>query len=244
VSTSHCLSFPLLPIPTNTPFSFLLNLHHFQNSWKPILETIESRFDAYLDQENRVNRSQISDTRVNACLYFIAPTGHSLKALDIEFMKRLHKKVNLIPVIAKSDTMTNEEIAAFKERVRLAVLLMLRQFNWKQKGRYQWFKEELMNGPTRFTNPCTVFTIVHRFFWILLTTILRSTTLSTTTVMILRPSMKLRMSWYEQKNLLHGSSGKEGHENLVVRQLMDILLLFLLFDRMAIEQDPFRHCRI
>src|SRR5690554_3646864 len=86
-------------------------------SWKPILETIESRFDSYLEQENRVNRSKITDIRVNACLYFIAPTGHSLKALDIEFMKRLHKKVNLIPVIAKSDTMTNEEIAAFKERV-------------------------------------------------------------------------------------------------------------------------------
>lgn len=81
------------------------------------METIESRFDAYLEQENRVNRSKITDTRVNACLYFIAPTGHSLKALDIEFMKRLHKKVNLIPVIAKSDTMTNEEIVAFKERV-------------------------------------------------------------------------------------------------------------------------------
>jgi septin 7 len=81
------------------------------------LQTIESRFDAYLEQENRVNRSKISDTRVNACLYFIAPTGHSLKSLDIEFMKRLHNKVNLIPVIAKSDTMTNEEIVAFKERV-------------------------------------------------------------------------------------------------------------------------------
>src|SRR5690349_1389688 len=84
-------------------FCFIAQLALFQNSWKPILETIESRFDAYLDQENRVNRSKISDTRVNACLYFIAPTGHSLKALDIEFMKRLHKKVNLIPVIAKSD---------------------------------------------------------------------------------------------------------------------------------------------
>ncbi|KAF9386534.1 hypothetical protein BGX21_000775 [Mortierella sp. AD011] len=89
--------------------------------WKPILQTIESRFDAYLDQENRVNRSKITDTRVNACLYFIAPTGHSLKALDIEFMKRLHKKVNLIPVIAKSDTMTHEEIAAFKERILLDI---------------------------------------------------------------------------------------------------------------------------
>lgn len=32
-------------------------------------------------------------------------------------MKRLHTKVNLIPVIAKSDTLTEEEVALFKERV-------------------------------------------------------------------------------------------------------------------------------
>jgi septin 7 len=32
-------------------------------------------------------------------------------------MRRLHTKVNLIPVIAKSDTLTDEEIADFKERV-------------------------------------------------------------------------------------------------------------------------------
>ena len=37
--------------------------------------------------------------RVHACLYFIAPNGHKLKELDIEFMKRLCNKVNIIPVI-------------------------------------------------------------------------------------------------------------------------------------------------
>jgi hypothetical protein len=42
---------------------------------------------------------------------------HSLKQLDIEFMRRLHTKVNLIPIIAKSDTLTDEEVAEFKERV-------------------------------------------------------------------------------------------------------------------------------
>jgi len=41
-----------------------------------------------------------------------------LKALDIEVMTQLHTKVNLIPVIAKSDTLTDEEIANFKQRVR------------------------------------------------------------------------------------------------------------------------------
>jgi septin 7 len=44
-----------------------------------------------------------------------------LKQIDIEFMRRLHTKVNLIPVIAKADTMTDEEIAEFKERVNTFV---------------------------------------------------------------------------------------------------------------------------
>lgn len=41
----------------------------------------------------------------------------SLKQIDIEFMRRLHTRVNLIPIIAKADTMTDEEIADFKARV-------------------------------------------------------------------------------------------------------------------------------
>ncbi|KAJ1925247.1 Cell division control protein 3 [Tieghemiomyces parasiticus] len=88
-----------------------------EESWKPILVDIESRFDSYLAQETRANRTQFVDNRVHACIYFIAPTGHSLRAIDIEFMKRLHTKVNLIPVIAKSDTLTEDEVTAFKVRV-------------------------------------------------------------------------------------------------------------------------------
>lgn len=44
-------------------------------------------------------------------------TGSSLKPIDIEFMRRLHQKVNLIPVIAKADTLTEEEVMLFKQRV-------------------------------------------------------------------------------------------------------------------------------
>ncbi|PWN96120.1 putative cell division control protein CDC3 [Tilletiopsis washingtonensis] len=87
------------------------------DSWKPIVDNIESRFDAYLEQENRVNRAKLLDNRVHACIYFIQPTGHSLRPIDIEFMRRLHQKVNLIPVIAKSDTLTDDEILSFKQRV-------------------------------------------------------------------------------------------------------------------------------
>ncbi|KAI5926655.1 Septin-domain-containing protein [Camillea tinctor] len=86
-------------------------------SWRPIVDNIEQRYDAYLDAENKVNRMNIVDNRIHACVYFIQPTGHSLKPLDIEVMRRLHTKVNLIPVIAKSDTLTDEEILSFKSRI-------------------------------------------------------------------------------------------------------------------------------
>lgn len=92
------------------------------DSWRPIVENIEQRFDAYLDAENKVNRMNIVDNRVHACVYFVQPTGHSLKPLDVEVMRRLHTKVNLIPVIAKSDTLTDEEIAAFKQRVSIIIV--------------------------------------------------------------------------------------------------------------------------
>jgi septin 7 len=87
------------------------------DSWRPIVENIEQRFDAYLEAENKVNRMNIVDNRIHACVYFIQPTGHSLKPLDIEVMRRLHTKVNLIPIIAKADTLTDDEINSFKQRV-------------------------------------------------------------------------------------------------------------------------------
>jgi septin 7 len=37
-------------------------------------------------------------------------------------MRRLHTKVNLIPIIAKADTLTDEEIADFKARVRITAM--------------------------------------------------------------------------------------------------------------------------
>lgn len=34
-------------------------------------------------------------------------------------MRKLHTKVNLIPVIAKADTLTDDEVTLFKQRVSL-----------------------------------------------------------------------------------------------------------------------------
>merc|ERR1712131_523877 len=86
--------------------------------WEPIQEFIDLQFDNYLNQESRVQRPvHIPDTRVHICLYFIAPTGHGLKPIDIEFMRRLHDKANIIPLIAKADTLTPDEREDFKKEI-------------------------------------------------------------------------------------------------------------------------------
>lgn len=87
------------------------------NCWTPIIDFVESKYEEYLTAESRVHRKAISDSRVHLCLYFIAPSGHGLKQLDIEFMQRLHDKVNIIPVIAKADTLTPEEMQQFKKQI-------------------------------------------------------------------------------------------------------------------------------
>lgn len=59
----------------------------FVISWSPIIDFVESKYEEYLTAESRVHRKAISDSRVHCCLYFIAPSGHGLKMLDIEFSK-------------------------------------------------------------------------------------------------------------------------------------------------------------
>ncbi|KAL1934404.1 hypothetical protein VTP01DRAFT_6586 [Rhizomucor pusillus] len=85
---------------------------------KPIMDYIDQQYSAYYEAEKHVGyRGAVKDTRVHACLYFISPTGHSLKELDIITLKELSQKLNVIPVIAKGDTLTPEEKTAFKALV-------------------------------------------------------------------------------------------------------------------------------
>ncbi|VDD79475.1 unnamed protein product [Mesocestoides corti] len=86
--------------------------------WKPIVDYIDAQFDNYMAAEGRITRnSKIIDTRVHACLYFLAPTGHRLKSLDIECLKHIQDKVNVIPIIGKADCLTSEECNEFKKNI-------------------------------------------------------------------------------------------------------------------------------
>ncbi|CCX06980.1 Septin-type guanine nucleotide-binding (G) domain-containing protein [Pyronema domesticum] len=87
--------------------------------WDPIVKYIKDQHSAYLRKELTAQRERyIQDTRIHCCLFFIQPSGHALKPIDIVVLKKLSDVVNVVPVIAKSDSLTMEERAAFKERIK------------------------------------------------------------------------------------------------------------------------------
>ncbi|KAJ3318099.1 hypothetical protein HDV06_000825 [Boothiomyces sp. JEL0866] len=88
-----------------------------QDCWVPIVEFLDEQHLTYMKAEQSHKRLEADDLRVHACLYFIQPSGHTLTSLDIEVMKQLGTRVNLIPVIAKGDTLTKDDMRAFKNRV-------------------------------------------------------------------------------------------------------------------------------
>ncbi|KAM5320728.1 septin-10 isoform 2-T2 [Glossophaga mutica] len=87
-----------------------------KESYQPIVDYIDAQFEAYLQEELKIKRSLFNyhDSRIHVCLYFISPTGHSLKTLDLLTMKSLDSKVNIIPVIAKADAISKTELQKFK----------------------------------------------------------------------------------------------------------------------------------
>jgi len=89
-----------------------------EDNLNPIVEYIDNQFEVYHTAERSSEfRRAIPDTRIHALLYFIPPTGHALKELDIKALQVLSTKVNVIPIIAKADTLTHEEKSAFKKTI-------------------------------------------------------------------------------------------------------------------------------
>lgn len=67
-----------------------------------------------------------------SCLQSLRPTMMAssvlshfsrLKPLDIAFMKAAHHKVNIVPVIAKADTLTKIEVQKLKRKVHLTFII-------------------------------------------------------------------------------------------------------------------------
>ncbi|GAB0096320.1 Septin [Sergentomyia squamirostris] len=88
-----------------------------EESWRVSSAYIDEQFRQYFTDESGLNRRNIQDNRVHCLLYFIPPYGHSLRQMDLEMLRRLHRKVNIVLVIGKADTLTQAEVKKLKEHI-------------------------------------------------------------------------------------------------------------------------------
>ncbi|POW09923.1 hypothetical protein PSHT_08926 [Puccinia striiformis] len=97
-----------------------------RDSWVPIIDFIDismshscARNSNPVVRETRYESPRMSLLHQTDWSYIRhRSTIYRLKPLDIETMKRLGSRVNLIPVVAKADTLTPQDLERFKQRIR------------------------------------------------------------------------------------------------------------------------------
>ena len=113
------------------------------------------QFDKFFNDENSVNRKNMSDSRIHACLYFINPNQRSWKAFDINFLKKNIDWVNIIPVIGFADMLTVGEKKLLKQNlIREAESLGLLSKFYREPG---FDQEDMFFGDLEFKNRITRF---------------------------------------------------------------------------------------
>ncbi|KAL4072594.1 Septin-domain-containing protein [Scleroderma yunnanense] len=89
-----------------------MNLH----SRKQVVGYLECQYNVILAEESHIKCNPwFRDNWVHALLYFIPPTGHALRGMDIELMCCLLPCVDMISVIGKADSLTPSEPRGFKK---------------------------------------------------------------------------------------------------------------------------------
>ena len=114
--------------------------------WKPITDYIDAKNEAYWkhtvsldrftassalhDQSasfgrdansvyyDTAQKQKLADGRIHCCLYFLSPHSKGLRPLDVGAMKAIGEKCNLVPIIAKADTLSHSELVALKAVIR------------------------------------------------------------------------------------------------------------------------------
>lgn len=102
----------------------IIDTPNFANSincdedFKIIVDFIRHQYDEVLLEESRVKRNpRFKDGRIHVLIYMINPTGHGLSEIDVKFMLHVNNLVNLIPIIAKADSLTPEELKLNKQLI-------------------------------------------------------------------------------------------------------------------------------
>lgn len=79
--------------------------------FRVVVDFIRHQYDEVLLEESRVKRNpRFKDGRIHVLIYMINATGHGLSEIDVKFLQHVSNLVNVIPVIAKADSMTPQEL--------------------------------------------------------------------------------------------------------------------------------------
>lgn len=90
------------------------DLMSLPRSFRLVTRHIDRRFERQLQAESRLSRTprstvqELSSSRVDVVLYTLTP--HRCKGIDVAFLQRLAKRVSIVPVLTKADTMTRAEV--------------------------------------------------------------------------------------------------------------------------------------
>lgn len=102
----------------------IIDTPNFANSincdddFKVVVDFIRHQYDEVLLEESRVKRNpRFKDGRIHVLIYMINPTGHGLLEIDVKFMQHVNNLVNIIPVIAKADSLTPKELLLNKQLI-------------------------------------------------------------------------------------------------------------------------------
>lgn len=93
------------------------------DSWcKSIQVHLERQFETTLTEESRVRRTKYEDTKIHALLYLLSPDdvllNRGLSPLDFSTLKALCTRVNVIPCLSKSDTVTLRQFSKIQTYLR------------------------------------------------------------------------------------------------------------------------------
>lgn len=87
---------------------------YHDNDVDEVIKFIDSKNSEYFEAEQGLSRPRL-DTRIHLTIYLL-PTD-SLTKLEIDLMKKVSMKNNLIPIISKADSFTTLELEKYKQKI-------------------------------------------------------------------------------------------------------------------------------
>mmetsp|Transcript_2593 Transcript_2593/g.2701 ORF Transcript_2593/g.2701 Transcript_2593/m.2701 type:complete len:476 (-) Transcript_2593:244-1671(-) len=117
-----------------------------------------------MDLDDGNSPKVLRDSRIHLCLYFL--NGPRIKDDDIFSIKKLQHYVNILPIIAKSDTLTVEEIRQLKQDIIIeAEKNALSFFDVTKCPGFDHFQQALSDGPLGFSPPFAIVSHTRQYSW-------------------------------------------------------------------------------